>query len=82
LTEADLLRRIAVTHQAAISEKTGLSTSHINRIASGKAGLTLEHVVPFLRAIGLAVTPIDGEMVSLSREEYEALRTLARKALG
>ncbi|ADE14125.1 conserved hypothetical protein [Nitrosococcus halophilus Nc 4] len=82
ITESDLLRRIAVTHQNAISEQTGLSTTQVNRIVSGKAGISLGKVVLFLYALGYEVIEREGEMISVPREEYEAMRTLARKALG
>ncbi|QBQ56202.1 XRE family transcriptional regulator [Nitrosococcus wardiae] len=82
ITEADLLRRIAMTRQNVISERTGLSDSQVNRIVSSQSGLTLGKVVPFLCAIGYEVIEREGDMVSVPREEYEAMRTLARKALG
>ncbi|ADE14303.1 hypothetical protein Nhal_1135 [Nitrosococcus halophilus Nc 4] len=82
ITEPDLLRRIYMTQQNTISEKTGLSTTQVNRIVSGKAGIGLGKVVLFLYALGYEVIEREGEMISVPREEYEAMRTLARKALG
>lgn len=82
ITESDLLRRIAMTHQNVIAERTGMSDSQVNRIVSGQSGLTLGKVVPFLHAIGYEVIEREGDRVNVPRDEYDAMRTLARKALG
>lgn len=79
--EADLLRRIAQVHQNAVAEATGLSTTMINGVVAGQKGLTLPNIGPFLQALGYTINQRDGEQVTVSRHEYEALKVLARQAL-
>jgi hypothetical protein len=81
--ESLLLRSIALNRQSDIADKTGLSTSQINRIVTGHAGITLDRIGSFMDAIGLAIvsTKEAGGMVVLDNEEHQALRTLARSYL-
>lgn len=81
IDEAFLLRRIAMTHQNVIAEHTDTSTSQINRIVAKQAGIPLDKVVPFLNAIGMDVVERQGDMVTVPRDEFEAVCVLARKAL-
>ncbi len=77
----DIYRRIALTKQEVIVRAIGKSLSHANRIVGGKAGMMLEDSPQFWGSIGCGIIEASDEMVTISRREYEALRTLAQKAL-
>jgi hypothetical protein len=82
LTIPDIYRRVAMTKQDIIAEAIGKSTSQVNRIIGQQAGLMIEDSPKFFGSIGCDIIEANDEMITVPRTEYEALRTLARKALG
>jgi hypothetical protein len=82
LTIPDIYRRVAMTKQERIAEAIEKSPSQVNRIVSMQAGLMIEDSPKFFGAIGCDIVEVNDEMITVPRTEYEALRTLARKALG
>jgi hypothetical protein len=83
--ESAVLRALAERTQRNAAEAAGLSESRVSRFKGEGAdgGLHLPEVAALLAALGLCV--IDGdakELATLPRDEYEALRVLARRALA
>jgi hypothetical protein len=70
-----------MTKQERIAEAIEKSPSQVNRIVSMQAGLMLEDSPKFFGSIGCDIIEANDEMITVPRTEYEALRTLARKAL-
>ena len=83
--EAAILRAFADRGQRPVSEACDISESRLSRWKSGDmagGGLHLAEVVKVLAALGLVTIEADGgELVTLARDEYQALTVLARKAL-
>lgn len=84
--QSRVLRALADHGQRAVAEAAGISETRLSRWKSGDAaggGLHLSEVASALAALRLAVVDAaGGETVTVTREEYDALRTLARRALG
>lgn len=80
-----ILRAFADRGQRPVAEACEMSESKISRWKSGDlagGGMHLEEVSCVLAALGLAVIEADAnDLVTLSRDEYDALTSLARKAL-
>ena len=83
-TESAILRGLARTTQVAASQASGISDVRISRFVSDSPDggtLHLGEVAALLAALGLVVVDGDArEVVTLPRDELDALRTLARKA--
>lgn len=79
--ESDVLRRVAAIKNAVVADAIGHDESHVSRIISGERGLRLHEIEPFLSALGLLVIEHQGEMRTISADEHEALKLLARKGL-
>ena len=78
--ESMLLRALASVGQRTVAEAVGGDETLISRFASGARGLHINQMGPALDAMRLKIVPADS--VSIPVAELEALRTLARKALG
>ena len=74
-----LLRRVASLSETEIAQRMGVNKSTVSRFLSDR----LPQVVAFLTACDLdVVDQTDGAgVVTISSEEYQALKTLARKGL-
>jgi len=80
--EARVLRAAALRGQAVIQDALGRDPSFVSRVLSNQRGLILAELEQFLEALGLRVVAADGEgLITLGRDEYLALKTLALKAL-
>lgn len=86
MTETLLLRALADIGQADVARAAGISDTRLSRwknAASDGGGLQLPEVAAVFAAMGLTVIDTrPSDVVSLPAREYDALRTLARKALG
>lgn len=86
MIETALLRALAETGQQVVARSAGISDTRISRWKNGAAdggGLQLPEVAAVLAAMGVAVVeaaPTD--LVTITRSEFEALRTLAAKGLA
>ena len=80
-TESLLLRKVAVVHQNVVATAIGLDKTLVSRIFSGDRGIAIHELGALLGALGLAITETDGESVTISRERYESLRSLARDGI-
>lgn len=80
-SESDLIRRVMEVKQNTIAEATGLSTSQVNMIVAGTRGITISHLCPFLAALGYDITEAKNNTITVDRDEFLAMRVLARKAL-
>lgn len=81
-SDADLLRRIAAVTQAEVSRVAGIEKTAVHRIFTGDRGVTLAELERFVNALGLALVEADGgDVVSVPKSEFEAMRVLALKGL-
>lgn len=78
--ESMLLRGLASVGQRTVADAIGGDETLVSRFASGTRGLHIGQIGPAFAAMGLKIVPADSVNVPLS--ELQALRTLARKALG
>ncbi len=80
--ESAILRALADQGQATAAQATGISESKLSRFKSD-GGLSLQEVSNLLTSLGLAVIDTASkEVVTIPREEFEALRVLSRRALA
>lgn len=80
--ESAILRALAEHGQSKVAEATGISETKLSRFKSD-GGLCLAEVAHLLAALGIAVyDACSVEVATLPREELNALRTLARRALA
>jgi len=79
--EVLLLRKVAEVSQKEVAEAIGRDTSTTSRIFSGKTGVHIDEMEDFFTALGLKVIECDGEIVTLTKKRFEALRELARDGL-
>lgn len=79
--ESLVLRALAEKGQSSASSTTGVSETKISRWKQD-GGLSLAEVSALLSALGLAlIDTTTVEVVTVAREELDALRVLARRAL-
>lgn len=79
--ESLILRRASTVKQSNLAAATNRAESHISRILSGDNGIRINELHTFLDALGLSIVESGDTDVRLSQDEYQALRTLARKGL-
>lgn len=80
--ESAILRALAEQGQSTIAQATGISETKLSRFKSD-GGLCLQEVATLLTTLGLAVIDTGSvEVATLPREELNALRVLARRALA
>ncbi|WP_144409779.1 CII family transcriptional regulator [Cupriavidus basilensis] len=82
--ESMVLNRVAPMTQKRVAELIGVEPTNFSRFLNNSG-----HNLPFAKVCQLldvleldVVAPGDGSTVCLPREEYEALKCLAKKALG
>lgn len=80
-TESLILRRVAEVGQKHICDVMGKDPSTVSRMFSGKLGIPINELEDLLSALGLTLIDQNLAEVNLSKEEYQALLTLARKGL-
>ncbi|HEY4530941.1 MAG TPA: CII family transcriptional regulator [Luteimonas sp.] len=79
--EAAILRALADKGQSKVAEATGISETKISRFKSD-GGLSLHEIAGLLSGLGLAIIDTGNtEVATIPREEFDALRVLARRAL-
>lgn len=81
--EAMVLKRVAPLTQKRVAEAIGVEPTNFSRFLNNSGHrLTFAEFCQLLDVLELdVVAPGDDSMVCLPREEYQALRTLARKGL-
>ena len=80
--ESAILRALAEQGQSTVAQATGISETKLSRFKSD-GGLCLQEVAMLLTTLGLAVFDTGSvEVATLPREELNALRVLARRALA
>ena len=77
-----ILRKLAIKSNAAVAAAIGKNESQISRFVAGHQGLMFDDFEAFFNALGLVIVDGDTDFVMVGRDEYEALRTLAREALS
>ncbi len=80
--EGLILRRVAEVGQKTVCEALNKDPSTVSRIFSGKLGIQLGELETLLGCLGLIVIERDGSEIKLSKEDYQALLTIARKGLN
>ena len=77
--EGLILRLIASKSETSVAEEIGMSKSAVSKILSNQNGIKLERLGTFFDSIGLMVTDSSemGELVTVPRRKYVALRDLA-----
>lgn len=85
--ETVILRTLSERNQTETATAIGVTGARLSRwkmIDSGQGGgLHLPDVAELLATIGLAVVDTNNaDLITLSRDEYNALRTLARRSLA
>ena len=68
------------THEA-IARVLGKDSSQVSRMVNTERGIKLSELDGFLSTIGLGLTEVGGESVTISRAEYDALKLFAAKHL-
>lgn len=76
-----LLKRLAIVGQTKVAEVTGIDHTLISRFVSGERGLRIDQIQPVMAALGLVLVEANGETRTISADEHEALKLLARKGL-
>lgn len=79
--ESALRERISRLSQLEVANRTGIEKTAIHRLVVGERGIYLDEVHDVLHALGMAAIECDGDLVSLPKAEYDALRTLAKRGL-
>ncbi|QBQ54942.1 hypothetical protein [Nitrosococcus wardiae] len=74
-----VLQRVAEKGQKRIAERIESTVTRISRFFSGNGGLTLDEVIETLDENDLKV--VDKDAITISAEEYAALKLFARKGL-
>lgn len=71
--------------QREVAHQVGVGIAMMNDVTAGRRGLVLPRLEAFLTALGLRVVADDDDsapdLVCIPRDELDALRTLARRAL-
>lgn len=84
--ETALLRALADTGQTDVARMAGISDTRLSRFknaAPDGGGLQLPEVAAVVAAMGLSIVgAAPGDLVTVTRAEYDALRTLAAKGLA
>lgn len=79
--ESAILRALAEHGQSAVAQATGISETKLSRF-KGEGGLSLQEVSSLITALDLGVIDTGSrEVVTIPREEFDALRVLSRRAL-
>lgn len=81
-TESAVLRALAERGQSTVAQATSISETRISRFKSD-GGLCLHEVAALLCSLGFAlVDTASTEVVTVAREELDALKVLARRGLA
>lgn len=81
LNLATLLRAIADTGQPDIGIAVGHDRSWVSRFQNDHGRITLDEMLKLLDACGLVLVRQENELVSLPKDEHQALVTFAAKGL-
>lgn len=77
-----ILTGLANAKNSTVAAAIGADESFVSRFTSGERGLKIQQMEEFFEALGLKVIDCKGgATVEITNEEYQALKTLARKAL-
>lgn len=84
--ETSILKTLSEKGQSKASEVSGISETRLSRFkgdCKNGGGLSLGEFAKVLHALGMTVFDASStEVVTVRREELEALKVLARRALG
>lgn len=71
-----------LTHgQAKLADHLNVSATELSRKINGDNGWTLTQLAAALDFVGARVIPKDESLIVIPKDEFEALRTLAKKSL-
>ena len=77
-----ILRKVAGVKSVTVATALDHSPDHISRILSCERGLKLNEMQTFFDVLGLSVIESSGQIVQMSAEKAQALRTLAMESLA
>ncbi len=77
-----ILRKVAGVKSVTVATALDHSPGHVSRILSGESGLKLDEMQTFFDVLGLSVIESNGQIVQMSAEKAQALRTLAMESLA
>jgi hypothetical protein len=84
--ETTILRALSDAGQVAVAQAIGISETKLSRwknSAPDGGGLHMQEVAAALDAMGLSVIDArPSDLITISRSEYDALRTLAAKGIA
>lgn len=80
--QSEIMSAVANVKNFVIADAIGHDVSHVSKITSGERGIRLGELEAFLSSIGMKVIKCEGEVVSIPKEKYDALRLLAKEALS
>lgn len=74
-----ILHRLARLKNQSVASAIGKDESTVSRIASGEAGIKIDDLEPFLRALHMKA--VDADQVCVDKKVFESYRILAAKAM-
>lgn len=80
-TESRLIAALLKHGNISLAQEMGISSAEISRKINSENGFTLRQLAKALDFVGAQVIPGDENIVVVKRDEWLALRTLARKSL-
>ncbi|WP_423820867.1 hypothetical protein V5738_11035 [Salinisphaera sp. SPP-AMP-43] len=79
--ESAIRERVSRITQCEVARLSGIEKTAIHRLMTGERGIYLDELHDVLAALGMAIIECDGDLASIPRAEYDALRTLAKRGL-
>ena len=80
--ESQILQQVAIIGQTDIGLAIGHDKSYVSRVFSGEGKLSKEEMLRMLDVLGLRLSSITDEEVTLPKAEHDALVTFATKAIN
>lgn len=80
-TRSRLVAALLRNGSVKLANELGLSEGEVSKKINGESGWKLDQLAQAFEFVGARVIPGTEDAVIISRDEYTALRTLARKSL-
>ena len=80
-TESLMLRRVAEVTQVKVANTLGRDSSYVSRFFARTGGLHIDELEDVFSTLGLKLIQCEEDTVTLPKEQYEALRILAKKGI-
>lgn len=76
-----LLQQVAEKSQTAVANAIGRDVSTVSRFFLGQGGVHIDELEDLMNSLGLKIIECEGDIVSLPREHFEALRVIAKRGI-